>query len=378
MVIDGGSPIPRYHQMKEIIRGMVASPNLSVGGGIPSERDLAKKYEISRGTVRRAISDLVAEGVLFPQRGKGTFIGEAQGLGSKNLSGLSKIIALVIPYIPRRQSMCSQILIGAEEAARLNGYYLIVSISNDDFNREKEIVRDLLETGVSGLIIYPAHPDFETDKQHIVELVEKEFPFILIDRFFRDLTTDYVVTDNEAGAYRAVTHLIELGHQRIGHITAPEVKVTSVEDRLVGYKKALIDHGLPFEQSLIGKTEGHQEGELRAFIREIQLPAAFFCLHDFLAIQTMKIIKEEGMKIPDDIAIVGYDDMEAFLPHDTGLTTVRQPFYEVGKTAVAKLLKKVRKEIKPETVQRVVLTSKLVIRESCGSQIMRMAKAQVP
>lgn len=364
--IDQQSDLPKHSQLKRILREFAKSPDSGMERKLPSERELVEQFKVSRGTVRKAISDLVSEGLLYREKGKGTFVADPQRASSQASRDYPKSLALVLPHTAQQDYLSSHVLRGAEEAARLNGFYLIFAATNDSFDRERETIEDLRKANVKGLVILVADPDYEVGYEHIADLHRQNYPFILIDRFFRGLETDYVVTDNEAGAYKAVSHLIESGHTRIGHITWSTSRATSVEDRLSGYRRALSEHGIPFGEELVERS-GEEDDRLRSFIRRLELPTAIFCLNDELALRAMKIIAEEGLRVPQDIAVVGYDDVENRHPRmNTGLTTVRQPFLEIGRVAVTRLLRRVGGEVKPDDPQQVVLTSTLIVRQSSG------------
>ncbi len=363
--------VTKYEQLKKVIRGIIIEHGLTGGKKLPSERQLMEHYGVSRTTVRRAISDLVQEGLLRRQGKTGTFVRGSENIYEEKASSSIKLIGLVMPQTSEMSYLTRKMFLGVAEAARLNGYQVVVSASHNSYNREREIVKELVQTGVSGLVIMPANEDYEIGREHIVELYEKGFPLILVDKYFRDLNTDYVITDNETGAYRIVTHLIKLGHRRICFISYP-TRGTSIEDKLSGYKKALIEHGLPFKEDLV-EMKADDEQRLRLFIRT-NTPAAFFCKDDGIAVKTLRVARQEGFRIPEDVAIAGYDDSEVLEYVDIGITTVRDPVYDIGKTAAMKLLKRIRAEVGPSEVQQVVFTPKLIVRESCGSTILAVSQ----
>ena len=367
MYIDPTSPIPKHVQFRKIIERMIVDEELPIGAKLPSEWELSKKYGVSRATVRRALSDLINEGVLFSYRGKGTFVVRPQKLDSKAYSSIQQAIAFLSPSAPYNDYVTSRISAGIEQTAQLNSRYVILTCSNDSVDWEKHILEDLTKNHlVEGLVIIPSNQDYKLGHEHIARLRDRGVPFILVDKFFRDLPTDYVISDNETGAYKAVSHLISLGHRRIGYVIGSEHMGTSIEDRLSGYKKALIDHGLPFNPEFVIRM-GEEGRELRSLLHQKKFPSALFCVNDLTALRVIRIINEEGMKVPDDVGVVGYDDMDILKDIGINLTTVRQPLHEEGKMAVVKLMRRIRGEVKPDELQRVVLTSTLIVRGSCGS-----------
>ena len=359
MNIDKNSPLPRYYQMQEIIRKIIVDNNMHPGDKLPSESEFTKKYGTSRLTLRRAISELVSEGIIRTERGKGTFVAGPVDLRKTNNYPQASMIGLITPS---DDWFSNRILRGVEQIIQANAYQLLVAVSRKNIDKEKEAIRSQRRSGAKGLIIFPSDNDYRGNDTHIAELQNHAFPFVLIDRYLRNLNTDYVVTDNEVGAYKIVTHLIEQGHRRIGFLTESFLCNTASDDRLEGYRRALLDHGLTFEKKLVGRT-GETEGGIRSFLRTAK-PSGVFCIHDIVAIRTMRIIREEGLRIPDDIAVVGYDDIDVSDHLEVRLTTMRQPLLEIGRTAAAMLFRKINGEVGMEEVQQEVLTSELVVRES--------------
>ena len=216
--------------------------------------------------------------------------------------------------------------------------------------------------------------------EQIFELKRRRFPFVMVNRYFRDIQTHSVVADNCSGARDAVEHLIGLGHRRIGCIGW--VECTAVEDRLNGYREALGRHGIPYEAELVrGILDEDREKyagvepvsggyqEMKALLRLERRPTAVFAVTDRLAVGAMRAIAEEGLRIPDDIALVGFDDVR--YAADLDLTTVSQPAFEAGLTAGKILIRQIEAvaagEAEPK-IEQIVLPTKLVVRGSCGGR----------
>ena len=203
--------------------------------------------------------------------------------------------------------------------------------------------------------------------EEILALKEENVPFVLINRHFPGIETDYVLSDNIEGSYLAVTHLIQLGHRRIAHIGGPR-GISTAKERLVGYKKALQQNGIKFDPELLIGSELKPENIdklVSNFFMLGQKPTAIFVYNDFLAMSVLAVLKARGLRIPDDIAIVGYDDIE--VASILELTTISQPTYEIGKRATQILLGRVRDRKMGESsdkVHEVVLKPRLVIRKS--------------
>jgi DNA-binding LacI/PurR family transcriptional regulator len=363
------SPIPLYYQVKKMIISELMRRNLKTGDIIPKEMDLCKKYDVSRITVRRAIAELVSEGVLYRVSGVGTFIKE---LTEKDfhISGKDRQIALVVPDI--EDLAISAIFSGIDIAAQKHDYEIIIYSSGRRIEKENYNLSHLLQSNSTGAIIFPNWGT--ANVSHIFELKRQGFPFVLIDRYFREIETDYVVTDNIAGAFDAVTHLIRLGHKRIGFIGG--LDNSAGNDRMEGYKKALSKNGIVVDEDLITaldknnysrlQTEPDSGGyrETKNLLKLKNRVTAIFAASDGIAIGAMRAIKDAGLKIPDDVAVVGFDNLKYASLLEVPLTTVAQPFKEIGQKAIEILISKI--EGKSKELNQIILKPELVIRKTCG------------
>lgn len=251
-----------------------------------------------------------------------------------------------------------------EEAARESDYSVILQDTDEDYEKEKETIQVMFAKQVDGLLITPV----QTGKETIEELKESGLPFVLLGRYFEDLETDYVVTDDVEGGFLATEHLIKRGHRSIAMINGP-VHISSAKDRFQGYKKALMHYGIELDRSLIYSGAVRMEDGYKVAKMVLDLrprPTAIFAFSDFVAFGVMWAIREAGLRIPDDAAIVGYDDIEFSAHAEVPLTTVRIPKQTLGQKAVEVLLKKLRDEASAEG-RSEKLPVELVIRASTGS-----------
>lgn len=368
-ITDTSSPIPLYYQVKKMIIGEIMRKNLKKGDLIPKEMDMCEKYDVSRITIRRAISELVSEKVLYRVSGVGTFVND---LTEKDfhVSEKDRQIALVVPDI--EDLAISAIFSGIDDAAQKKDYEIITYSSGRRIEKENYNLSHLLQSNSTGAIIFPNWGT--ANAAHIFELKRQGFPFVLIDRYFRDIETDYVVTDNITGAADAVTHLIRLGHKRIGFIGGPDNSAGN--DRREGYIKALSKNGLVIDDTLIAmldkdtyslpQVEPESGGceEAKRLLKMKNPPTAIFAASDGFAIGAMKAIKDMGLKIPDDVAVVGFDNLKYASLLEVPLTTVAQPFKEIGQKAIEILLDKIQD--KNKALCQVILKPELIVRKSCG------------
>lgn len=356
--IQPDSPVAIYTQLVRQLRDKIESGEWRPGARLPSEVELAKENGISRGTVRQALVRLQSDGLLERTPGKGTFVASRTPV-------THMLIGVVLPY--ERDMLTLEILVGSEKAARQEGYHVIYAATHDDQRIQTQDIQMMREKGVSGLIIFPTS-DVSSDET-IARLHAEGFPFVLVDRYFPPLTTDYVVVDNFDGAYQATQHLIELGHRRIGFLSPGSLETTSIRDRFAGYRQALDDHDLPYDEGLFYLYHGLMKTEsnlapLQTILRQSDCPTAFFAVTDLLALRLLEAAQLEQIDVPDELSIVGFDDIHQSSLVSVPLTTVAQPRIEIGIRAAEILIDRIR-GLRTQPAQ-IVLPTRLVVRLSSG------------
>ncbi len=251
---------------------------------------------------------------------------------------------------------------GVEKEARKRHYSVILLNTDEDYERESEAIQVVLEERVDGIIISPTQKETGTIKN----LLQLGIPFVLFGRRFSDLETNYVVTDDVHGGFLATEHLISLGHRRIGMINGP-IHISSAKERFQGYREALGRYGLKQEQSLVTAgavtmEDGYEVAE--SLLNKNPRPTAIFAFSDFVSFGVMKAIREVGLKVPEDISVVGYDDNQFASCSETPLTTIHIPKEELGINA-AKVLKEQFVDNQP--IKQVELSVDLIVRQSTSS-----------
>ena len=217
---------------------------------------------------------------------------------------------------------------------------------------------------VDGFIITPV----QTKRATIENLKTTQVPFVLLARHFNDLEANYVIPNEVQGGFLATSHLLEMGHTRIAMINAP-LYISSAQKRLEGYKKALIQYGMDIDESLITAEaltveEGYKVA--KSILRIKPRPTAVFAYSDFVAFGVMRAIREAGLKIPDDVSVVGFDDIEFSSCLEVPLTTIRSPKEALGIKAI-RLLNRILKREKVAGHEEVILDVQLVIRQSTSA-----------
>lgn len=277
----------------------------------------------------------------------------------KRQQGTVRHLGFVLPYSVN--SHTGGILKGAEEAAVKKGFR-IVFVNSQNSTDEWGLIEELYEEGVEGIVYY--FNDLEQASNNIVKLREREIPFVLVDRYILDLPTDYVVSDNFQGAYEAVGHLLELGHEKIAML-ATDREISSVRQRLKGYIMAHRTKGVDVNPKFLFLDEKFKVSQEK-FVEILQHPkvTAVFTT-DILAARLLKLAYQLKIKIPDSLAIVGFDDARISNLVVPPLTTVRQNCEEMGSQAVKILIKKINGD---SELQQIALKTELVIRASSNKK----------
>ncbi|MFU8862053.1 MAG: LacI family DNA-binding transcriptional regulator [Cyclonatronaceae bacterium] len=274
--------------------------------------------------------------------------------------GDRKLLGALIPDI--QNPFYVDVVRGIEEHTLQKDYAIYICNFDQDYNREKTYLKRLKSESVDGLIVAPYH---EGDKL-VTSLVEDDFPIVCVDRGLSEVDVDLVIVDNEEGAYTAVKHLIDLGHSRIG-FAGGLYSIPTSRSRRDGYIRALTEHKVPIEESLIKFGDSrHESGKKLAteFLNMPTPPTALFTGNNVITLGALETIHSRGIKIPHEIAIVGFDDMPWSISLNPPLTAVFQPGYEMGRQAAKMLFERLEQpDLKP---RKIVLKTKLVVRQSCG------------
>jgi LacI family transcriptional regulator len=255
---------------------------------------------------------------------------------------------------------------GIQDKAGKAGYSVILCNSDDESENEQLYLSTLFERNVDGLIVSPT----PHNHSYLKRLARSMVPLVLVDRGVKGLAVPTIKTDNQAGAYEAVKHLIDLGHDRIAIITGIPGVETS-EERFTGYRQALQERGIPLRKTLI--RQGHFQKDqafsaTKELVRLKRPPSAIFVSNEPMVSGCILALKESGLGIPEDIAVVGFDDPVWASYMDPPLTAVSQPSYTMGILAFDYLLAQISGSGRDKKyLKDVILKPTLFIRQSCGS-----------
>lgn len=280
-------------------------------------------------------------------------------------TGRSHTIGLIVADISN--AFYAQMCRSVEDAASKRGYNVLFGSSDEKADKERQLIQMLRDRLVDGIILSTTLQN----NADIKELKDDGYPLVLIDRFIPGESTPYVTADNYQGSKEAVQHLIKKGHERIALLKISPSHLTSITERVRGYKDALDEAGLPWDESLVleipyDDIRGAIATQVPALLKRDKPIQALFALNNNLAMASLKVIQQQGLSIPKDIALLSFDDIDLFDIYQPSITAVEQPVREMGTQAVAVLLDKVEKKDKASLPDQIMLPTELRERQSCG------------
>lgn len=332
-------------------------------------RDIAKMAHVSHMTVSRVLNndprvreetrnrvlDFVKKTDFKPDARARAFV-----------SKKSNVLGLIVSNISN--PFYAELARGIEDKARKAGYHVIFSSMQSQYTEVEIYVNFMLDAGVDGIIFASAR----LREPVVKRLIKERFPLVLVNRKLKGEDFNYVVLDNIKGAYMITQHLINLGYIKIAIITGFSNLFTGIE-RLKGYKQALKDNGIEFNENYViqgpfNRTTGYEGA--KHFLNIEDRPEAIFGGNDYIAMGVIDAVEELGLRIPEDIALVGFDETEFASNQRIKLTTVDQNKYEMGSLGVQILIDYIERK-EADYIHKVILEPRLIIRNSCGVNLRR-------
>lgn len=285
--------------------------------------------------------------------------------------GRSNTIGLVVSDISN--PFYAKIARGVEDYASQSGYNLIICSSDENVEKEAALLRMMKERQVDGLLISTT---FSSSKE-VMSLMRDGLPFVLIDRFFPHTETNYVIIDNYLGGVMATEHLINLGYTRIAHMTLTPNHLTSLKDRKRGYIDALKKHNIRINKRFIsqvpyGDIKANVHKELRALLASPNNIQAIFTANNNITTAFLECVNEMKLRLPYEIALVSFDDIELFRVFYPPVTAVAQPIDEICRLSVQTLLDEIKNKNTSAEKIKIRLEPKLIVRDSCGSNYRKL------
>lgn len=354
----------RYLAAKNLIKRMVLSGVVGHNQQLKPELEICRETNLSRTTVRRAIADLVDEGLLVRFRGRGTFVNISRTSSQK------KLLALLVCQHTHVSGAYDLLIAGAREAASRHGYQLLLANSHNEAESGIEQAMRLNEHRVAGTIVVPlqtATPDRST-AMVLRALRQAGQKVVLVDEDSDDEGLSSVSSQNREATGALTRHLIGLGHRRIAFLSSTRTEV--VREREDGFRQAMEEAGLTVPPEYFLEVAGRDPSlqgrqEIDVFMAMRTPPEAIVCLHDLIALNALRRCAERGWKVPQDVAIVGFDDLPQAATATPALTSVHQPLSEIGARAVEVLIEELKGADAEHRHER--LPCRLVVRQSCGA-----------
>jgi len=370
--------LPAADRLAHTLSTRIENGEYRPGEWLPTERELALEFRADRSTIRTALSTLADKQLIVRKPGHRSRVSlRSDSEGSDPQAVISSVQSIAVlspqtphyPASPAIQRGALQILINREAP-----YHLIVFDNGADtrsetVRRERQALESIKKDGIKGVVLW--HQGSVHTLPDIRSIQDAGIPIVLVDRRDPTLACDFVGIDNVAGAREAVSYLLDLGHQRIMHLTMEDPTIT-VRDREQGYRDALMSRGIRpgpdwvCRMSNLTELQPSTSSAADHFLSMANPPTAIFVMNDLLAHAIMSELQARGCRIPEDISIMGFDDMDRHSLRPSPLTTVHQPFEQMGEKAVELLLQRLSNtDGVPQALQHVLLATRLVIRTSC-------------
>jgi GntR family transcriptional regulator of arabinose operon len=357
----------KYELVKEGIRERISSSAWKPGDRILSERDLAAEFHVSRITVKKAVSDLLQEGLLEHIPGKrGTFVREKKRSGSS-----TRLIGVAIDDV--RDSFGSKMLRGIEDFLWDRRFHTLICNGDRDFVKIEGYFNSLLEHNISGVVFCPViDRAYVRNNSRILSFLRfNRLPFVLMDRFVPGTLTSYVGANHRESSKQITDYLIQAGHTRIA--IAAGIECTSMAERLQGYRDSLAEAGIPFEKKLVIRSndnllqrnpDSDESDRMAEQIRKAGDFSCFYALNSRLLFTGIAMMLKIGRKPGSEVAIASHDEpSKHFLPYTVNIPHTMQPCYQMGWEAARILIDHIREPDAP--IVQMILKSRFV--EPTGS-----------
>ncbi|ACX66773.1 transcriptional regulator, GntR family with LacI sensor [Paenibacillus sp. Y412MC10] len=371
-----------YQRVQEYIRDLISSQVLKVGDRIPTEKELMERFGVSKITVVNALAGLVNEKIITRVPGKGTFVSEpesqmpatppistAKPVHKTSGEMGTRLIGLIMPSI--YDYFTIRLIQGIQQALNENDYRCVIYLSEGDIDKEKEAIQTCSNIGVEGLLIFPV--DEELFNEEILSMKFAGFPFVLIDRYLPGVETHYIASDGRLGANMAVNYLWELGHRDIAICSDSPIQTVTVQERIDGYMNAFKEKGALINPAHI--VTGFEIGSLEQthplyrYIKN-RMATAYITLNGILGVKIYQIARQAGLKVPEDISIISFDDPTSIIEGYSTFTHVKQFERDMGYRAAYTLLEVINSEDGQHgKFVKTLVEPELVIGETTGKNL---------
>lgn len=333
------APVPSYYRVMQTLRDEIERGHHVPGKAFITEREVCNRFKVSRTTAVRSLNELVREGLLIRQRGRGTFVSTPSSGSPKFSAEAGQQIGILLNGLTGQHTMA--IIRGAEQVCRERGLHLLVFNSMASSAAEAMNIQRARDAGVIGLIVFPV--DGYANLACFRELDEARLPFVMVDRYYPSIPTDVVVPDNFAAGYQLTNHLIRKGHEHIATILG-EVNCTSIQDRLAGYRRAITEHNLAIEPELAALRDyaslpdNERRKRLSSWLEGPNRPTAYLAANSACMILVVTDLLALGVDLSDDLDLASMDNASTDPLLALAAATVELPSYEMGIEAMRLLI----------------------------------------
>ena len=366
---------PKHKEISRHLLSEIGSGRYKPGGKLPSEAQLVRQFGVSRPTVGRALRDLEAEGLIERRVGSGTYVRSTATPHSS-----TRIFGLIVPGLASTeifQIICGEIA----SLARVHDFGLLWGGSTNprvdtdaSLKHAEEICKQFIERKISGVFFAPAElqtGQAESNTKLAESLRAAGIPVVLIDRDLLDFPErsdfDLVGIDNVAGGYMVAEHLIKLGCRKLSFVARP-LSAATVDARVAGIREALVRNRLEPDPGWVHSGDPSDLKFVRSLVAGRQADA-FICANDDTAAVLLRSLESQGVRIPHDVRVVGFDDVKYATLVSPPLTTIHQPCRDIAVIAFRTMLDRLANPTLP--TRRISLPPRLVVRESCGAYLPR-------
>jgi len=339
----------------EYVIDKINSKALKSGDRIPSEKEFSEMFGVSNITVRKAMSELVNSGVIYRVKGKGSYV---SAHATQKEEQTSKLVVFLSSGFSLNENAYIQLMLSIQNCLLEHGYSLIIENVDSSERDEFQVIKELVEKHVEGFIIISKDPAKSILSYEF--LYKNNIPFVLIDRYTPLFPANFVGSSNHDGAFSSVMHLLELNHTGIAFVSQ-HFNLSSEVERYSGYCDAFTRKGLSANPDYLFKNANTDIERLISYIKAGKI-TAIAASNDRCALDVMSSLKQEGIRVPDDVSIVGFDDSEIITQAMIPLTTVKQFFSDIGRSAAKLLIENINTDRMDYT--HIKIGTKLIIRKS--------------
>lgn len=374
--------IPLYQTIYNDLAEKIKNGFYKSGDKLPSEKELADEYNVSRITSKKALEMLADEGLIIRAPGRGSFVKDDQAADDSRISTNNKytLIGVILPDFS--EAYGTGLLLGIEKQAFDENCFIVVKRSYGRQDIEEEIIDSMLKLGVDGIIIMPVHGELYNRK--ILQLTLDGFPIVSVDRCLSGIHVSFVGTDNVTASEKAIDYLFSLGHRNIAIMCPPYKNTSTIEERIEGYIKSYAKHGVGLDETIwltnltstipSQNSKENRKKDIDKIVDFLQKNPDVTCIYALeynIALIAMKAAKLIGKSIPQDLSILCFDSPQNYADEYV-FTFVRQKEAEMGQIALKLVLKQMKEGKKK--VEKIYLDTELVIGATTAKNIRSKTK----